>query len=340
MKPSLSEKGRSRILHPTVMTQTMANWGECLKMNKQFFMKLAVLLMFHFPFCALSQTKDEIIKQILKINRLESEERGLQLIDPSELSEAENAELNKIPNEHNNYENFQALKKIISHQELVDFTENISGVLRMFAIRALISQRDNNYDYFQFFVNEIKKNEKIESQWGCDVSVNLTSNILLSELSNNWNIARSEDDKKKLNFLNKILRPIDSFILVENKNFNDNFYFGVFSRKLFGNSMNGRVKQLIDTKLNFAAFEFMMKTNPKIFDSIKENVIDRVIKSKVLLLDRHPQFFEGYLRYMVTNKQFEKAKQMIQAMKQDEYFEDRLNYMLMGIDKELVNKVK
>lgn len=304
-------------------------------------MKLISLLLLLIPLFAQSQTKDDIIKQILKINRLESEMRGLSVyIDSSEMTATEKAERYKIPSDYDNYENFQALSKIISHQELVDLTKNESGVLRMFALRALIKQRDYNYDYYNFFLKEFKRKDSVESQYGCIISTQPTYEILLQDWSGNWNYARSTGAKEDSKFLDKILKPIDSFILVDKFNFYDGVYTDIFDRQKFDSALNGRILELIDTKLNFWAFNYFKETNPKLFKSIEKRTISNVLTNKINLLKEHPDFFQWFLRYLVTDKQFDNAKNMIQALPKDEYFKERLEWMLMSIDKSLVDKVK
>lgn len=304
-------------------------------------MKLTSFLLLLIPVFAQSQTKDDFVKQILKINRLESEMRGLSFhIDSSKKTDCEKAERYKIPSDYDNYENFQGLVKIISHKELVDLTNNQSGVLRMFALRELIKKRDYNYDYYNFFLTEFKRKDSIKSQYGCIISTQPTYEILLQDWSGNWNYARSTGAKDDSNFLDKILKPIDSFILVNNFNFYDGVYTDIFDRQKFDSSLNGRILELIDTKLNFWAFNYFKKTNPQIFKSIEKKTIENVLLNKSILLKEHPDFFQGFLRYLVSNKQFDKAKQMIQTLPKNEYFKERLEYMLMGIDKELVDKVQ
>lgn len=304
-------------------------------------MKLTIFLFFFIPVFAQSQTKDDIIKQIIKINRLESEMKGVgSYIDSSFLTPAEKFELNKIPNEHDNYQNFQALAKIISRQELVDLTQNKSGVIRMFSVRELIKQRDYKYDFYNFFLKEFRAKDSIESQYGCIISTEPTYEILLQDWSGNWNYARSTGAKQDSKFLDKILKPIDSFILVDKFEFYDAVYEDIFDRQKFDTSLNQRILELIDTKLNFWAFNYFKDNNPKFFKSIKSKTIGKVLNNKTTLLEEHPQFFEFFLRYMVKTSDFENAKQMIQVLRKGEYYKERVEYMLMGIDKKLVDKVQ
>lgn len=304
-------------------------------------MKLTIFLFLFIPVFAQSQTKDDIIKQIIKINRLESEMRGYSVyIDSSKMTASEKAERYKIPSDYDNYENFQALIKIVSHQELVDLTKNENGILRMFALRALIKQREYNYDYYNFFLTEFKRKDSIESQYGCIISTEPTYEILLQDWSGNWNYARNKGAKKDSKFLDKILKPIDSFILVEKFNFYDGVYIDIFDRQKFDSSLNGRILELVDTKLNFWAFNYLKENKPNLFKKIKNQTISSVLKNKTTLLEEHPDFFQWFLRYMVTDRQFDNAKQMIQALPKDEYFNVRLENMLMSIDKKLVDKVK
>lgn len=304
-------------------------------------MKLITILILFTPLLIKAQNKEDIIKQIVKINRLESEMKGVGgYIDYSTLSDSDRNRLNKIPNDYDNYLNFLALAKIISRQELIELTKHSNGVIRMFAIRELIRQRDYEYDYYNFFLSEFRNKERIEWQYGCMISTEPTYEILLQDWSGNWNYARSTDSIKDSKFLDKILKPIDSFILVNKFNFYDGVYTDIFDRQRFDSSLNQRILELIDTKLNFWAFNYFKETNPKIFKSIEKKTIANVLTNKTTLLKEHPDFFQWFLRYLITNKQFNNAKQMIQALPKDEYFKERLEYMLMGIDKELVDKVQ
>ncbi len=304
-------------------------------------MKLITILILFTPILIKAQNKDDIIKQIVKINRLESAAKGIgSYIDYSMLSDSDRIRLYNIRNDYDNYLNFLVLAKIISRQELIELTKHSNGVIRMFAIRELIRQRDYEYDYYNFFLSEFRNKERIEWQYGCMISTEPTYEILLQDWSGNWNYARSTDSIKDSKFLDKILKPIDSFILVNKFNFYDGVYTDIFDRQKFDSSLNGRILELIDTNLNFWAFNYFKETNQKIFKSIEKKVITNVLNNKTILLEEHPDFFQWFLRYMVTDKQFDNAKQMIQVLKKDEYFKERLEYMLMGIDKELVDKVQ
>lgn len=306
-----------------------------------YFIKLTSFLLLLIPIFSQSQTKDDIVKQILKINRLESEMRGLSvLIDSSELTASEKTELNKIPSDDDNYKNFQALTKIISHQELVDLTRNKSGVLRMFALRELINQRDYNYDFYDFFLAEFKSKDSIESQYGCSVSVEPIYEILLQDWSGDWNSARSTDSKEDSKFLDSILHPIDSFILLEKFNFYDDAYEDIFDRQKFDSTMNSRILELVDKELNFWAFNYLKDNYPKLFNSIRNDVIEKVIKNRRNLLKGHSRFFQNYLRYMIKSSDFDNAKVMIQVLKENEYSEGAIESMFWGIDKELIDKVR
>ncbi len=266
--------------------------------------------------------------------------KGVGFIPYSSLPDSERIQQTKIPNDHDNYLNFLALVKIIPHQELVALTEHSSGVIRMFAIRELIRQRDYSYNYYNFFLSEFKRKDSIEYQYGCIISTEPTYEILLQDCSGNWNYARSTDAKKDSKFLDKILKPIDSFILVSKFEFYDRVYTDIFDRQKFDPSLNGRILELIDIKLNFWAFNYFKDTDPQIFKSIEKKTITRVLTNKTTLLKEHPDYFQWFLRYLVTDKQFDNAKQMILALPKDEYFNETLEYMLMGIDNDLVGKVK
>jgi len=286
-------------------------------------------------FQAQGQLKDELMKKIIEINLLQDEN---YVMFPYH-SDSERLIQEAVPNSHSNYLNFQALVKLISHDELILLTKHDNGVVRMLAVRQLIKQHEYNYDYFNFFIQELNKKDTIENQYADMIYSSLTYDILLQYWSGDWNYARSTGDKKSSKFLNKILMPIDSFILVTNINFNDAVYEDIFDRERFNDSMNSRIVKLIDSNLNFWAFSYLKKNNLPLFKTLERQTIQKVIANRSTLLESHPSFFEWFMRYMINNRDFKDARLMIGEIKKKEYAKEKLDYMFMGLNKKLVEKV-
>jgi hypothetical protein len=109
-----------------------------------------LLLIFLFPIVVCGQQKEKIINEIIKINRLDSKEKSLGfIIDTSLMSSDEKKSLTEIPSQYDNYRNFQALAKLITHSELIELTNDTNAILRIFAIRQLIEERDYNFNFFK-----------------------------------------------------------------------------------------------------------------------------------------------------------------------------------------------
>lgn len=298
-----------------------------------------LLLILLFPVLVHSQTKEELLKAIIKINRLESADKGSIWTFDTLTADQEKA-LNEILNKSDNYKNFQALRHLINLKELLALTKHENGVIRLFAIRQLVQERNRNFNFFKCFLNEFNKRDTIVSQFADMIEPEVTYHILLQDLSGDWNYARSTGAKNDLRFFTKISRPVDSFILYSNFDFPDNIYEDIFDRQKFGKSANARILELVKTKYNFWAFNYLMKKEPTLYDAIKTQTVDAFNKHKKKLLTEHPDFFEWFLRYLVTSNQYETAKSFIQELKDRNYSKQRIDGMLWGIDKNLLEKVK
>lgn len=298
------------------------------------------ILILLLPFLTYGQQKEEILTAIIKINRLETADKGPFLIDTGHLSTDQKKTWFEIPNKSDNYKNFQALRKLINRDELVALTKHENGVIRLFAIRQLLQERDSKFDFFNSFLNEFNKRDTIVSQFADMIDHSVTYHILLEDLSGDWNYARSTGATKDLQFFTKISRPVDSFILFSNFDFPDNVYQDIFDRQKFGKPANARILELIKTKYNFWAFNYLRKAEPKIYDAIKTQTVDAFDKHKKELLTEHPNFFQWFMRYLITSNQYETAKSFLQELKDKDYSKETIDWMLMGIDKKLLDKVR
>lgn len=300
-----------------------------------------ILLILFFPLFVHGQQKEEILKAIVKINRLETADKGPFIpLDTNRLSTDEKKVLFEIPNKYDNYKNFQALRKLIDHDELLALTKHENGVVRLFAVRELIKERDYNFDFYNFFLTEFNKGDKIESQFADMIDREMTYKILLADLSGDWNYARSTGAKEDFKFLSFMSQRIDSFILFKDFDFYDEVYIDIFDRQKFGKSANGRILELIKIKFNFWAFDYLKEHEPKLYDSIKVETVIAFDKHKGTLLTEHPNFFQWFLRYLITSRQYEIAKSFLQELKKRDYSKETIDWMLMGIDEKLIEKVK
>ena len=302
--------------------------------------KPLLIIILSLPLFVIGQQKADILNQIIKINMLQTEDKGPGVIDTNFMSLEERKEFNEIPNKYDNYKNFQALTKIITHSELVELTNNKNGVVRLFAIRQLVKERDYNFNFFNFFLNEFDKKDFILSRFADMIDSEATYSILLQDFSGDWNYARSTGEKTDSKFLNHILRPIDSFILFNNFEFDDATYEDVFDRQKFEKSANGTIVELIKNEYNFWAFNYLRKNDPELYRSIKKATIAALVKNKKTVLNEHPQFYEWFLRYLITSHQYNDAKSLLQELNERDYSKETVDFMLTGIDKKLIDRVR
>jgi hypothetical protein len=298
---------------------------------------LTILLL---PAVIHGQQKENILKAVIDINRLETADLGPIRIDPNKLSEDLKKAWFEVPNKHNNYLNFSTLVKLITIDELDQLTHHPNGVVRMFAFRELLKSRSEQFNYFDFFIQEYGKNDTIKSKFADMIDESVTWKIFLADISEDWNVAQSNSNDKGKRYLRTITKRIDSFILYANPYFPDWVYETVFDRRIFSKSSTTRIRELAVDKLNFSAFEYLKIHNKAVFAIVREHVLSSVVKSKEHFYMFRVDAFQRFLRYMVRNRYFKMAKQMISVFKNDNYYEVILEQMLGGIDKMLVRKIK
>ena len=100
-----------------------------------------------------SQTKNQLIDTIIKVNRVESNCTGITCEEGAQ------------------YKRFQKLKKKLSHQELIKLSEHENPTIRTYALIKLIHSDKGNFE--KSLATEIQKNQSVKSFTGCIIEVEL-----------------------------------------------------------------------------------------------------------------------------------------------------------------------
>ena len=125
---------------------------------------ILIVLTSNFSF---TQTKEEIISRIIKVNSLDGWDGILNPdLDKNGLSD------------NNNYYNFEKLKKIVSTDELLDLTKHKNQVLRLYAINELISENNKYINIQKEILDAIANKKIVQTHSGCIVDKELTYSII------------------------------------------------------------------------------------------------------------------------------------------------------------------
>lgn len=256
------------------------------------------------------QTKNELIKQIIDYNIVESNCIGLTCA-PSE-----------------QFKRFEKLKTLLSEKELLELSKHREPVIRAYVSKELIERDGENViDLFSF---EIDKNEMVETEDGCiggfdDLSLLLyftyqgsisSKKITKSDVDNGS--YKRKIEKALENDTN--LKILDSIVLFSNKDLNWMFYSIIFKKK---NSQNfdARIKDLAFKYNNSFAFDYISaqcSTEVKKYfenDFLKANFDS---PNKVRYLDR-------FVEYLLDSKNVSYKNLVIEKLKKDNYWKKHLN---------------
>jgi hypothetical protein len=114
------------------------------------------------------------------------------------------------------YENFEALKKTASKEELLQLTNHSNAVVRCYSFWALGNHK--NFDLFSLVKNHIKDDTLVKTQFGCLLSTEKVGDFLIKLVTPNY----IDDEVKKLN--QKELKSLDSILVYKENNLDSRFH--------------------------------------------------------------------------------------------------------------------
>lgn len=252
---------------------------------------------------------------------------------------------NRIPpssdfKQRSNYDNFQFLKDHISHYELTNLTKHPNGVIRIFAVRELLNERDTTFNYSEFIENEIRRNDTIESQFGCIISFQPTYAILLEDLSGDWNSATYTNSTKEVDFLNSILRPFDNYLLHNSSAISSYLVETVFDRELFYDSGNIITAKILLRDNSYGAFKYLQKKDRALFNQLKPQAVKNIMNaSKSGNQEDSPSWF-WFFRYFVSAGETEMASTLLNNYFRKKLTDAELEDKLSGLSKSSIRKFK
>lgn len=196
-----------------------------------------------------SQTKEQLIDSIIKVNRVESDCVGIGCMVSTQ------------------YTRFQKLKKKLSNKELIELSKHENPTIRTYASIELIQSDKGNVP--EILSTELQKNEMVKTFEGCIMDVEPISSIIYHEY---WNKIRIEASRKikgnnyeqdlamqKALAIDLTMEKLDSVIIYSEKEVYWLLYDRTFENRKHKDSYLPRIKELVFSKNNAYAFDYLKK---------------------------------------------------------------------------------
>lgn len=269
-------------------------------------------------FFVFGQTKDELIRQIIDYNIVESNCIGIACM-PSE-----------------QFKRFEKLKTLLSKKELLELSKHKEPVIRAYVSKELIEKDGENVlDLFSF---EIDKNEMVETEDGCIGGFDDLSWIIYNTYK--WKVAmsaikKSDTDEnirkqkiKKALAGDEVFQKLNILILNSDKDLYHMFYYIILEDKqMISENLMPIIKDLAFKGNNSYAFDYISAQYP---DEVKKYFENDFLKAnfdspnKVMYLGR-------FVEYLLDSNNEKYKNLVIEKLKKDDYWHKYMNF----IDKEL-----
>lgn len=253
-----------------------------------------------------SQTKQQLIDSIIKVNRVDSDCVGFGC------SESEQ------------YKNFQKLKSKLSDKELIDLSKHENPTIRTYALIELIQSNKGNVP--ELLSTELKKNEMFETFEGCIMDIEPISSIIYHEY---WNKIRIDASRKtKVNNYEQDLtmEKLDSIIIYSDKEVYWLLYSRTFENRKHKESYLPRIEKLAFNKNNSYAFEYLKKNHPTRYSEKMENYLTIDFPKAEFQTENEVFYLHSFIEILLESKN-ENFKQIaIDKLRTEEIWKKRKDW--------------
>lgn len=253
-----------------------------------------------------AQTKQQLINSIIKVNSVHSDCVGISCAESEQ------------------YKNFQKLKKMLTDSELIALTENTNPVIRTYASMEVIETGKANVE--KLLLNELIRNETVETFEGCNIDDELISSIIYHEY---WNKIRrksaekitSEDERKSA--MKKALESditmekLDSLIIYTDRNVYWLLYLRVFENRKHKDSYLPRIEELAFQQNNAYALKYLnnyytIQTEQKI-----KGYFENEFKKVSFKSEKDNQYFQGLIEFLLESNDSQYISIAVEKLKED-----------------------
>ena len=276
---------------------------------------LTLILSLTISFC-FSQTKEELLLSIIKVDRVESNCIGYGCVKSKQ------------------YESFEKLIAIISKQELVELSNHNNSTVRTYASKALIKSNPNLAS--KLLQNELDNNKTVVTFEGCLINVKKTSSIIYHEY---WNKIRIEairktngnnyeQDlavKKKLTS-DFIMEKLDSIVIHSGKEVDWFLYNRAFKNRKHKDSYLPRIEELAFIKNNACAFDYIKKYYSNKYLEKLDKYLTTDFPIAKFKKGNDVFYLHSYILILLESKNEKYKKIAIEKLRTDDIWKEKLGW--------------
>ena len=260
-----------------------------------------------------SQTKEQLIDSIIKVNRVESDCVGYGcMVSPQ-------------------YKRFEKLKSKISDKELMELSKHENPTIRTYASIELIQSEKGNIP--ELLLAELQKNEMVETFEGCLMGTDPVSSMIYHEY---WNKIRIEASRKtkgnnyeqdlamqKRLATDLTMEKLDSVIIYSDKEVYWLLYSRTFENRKHKDNYLQRIEELAFNRNNSYAFEYLRKHYQTEYSKKMENYLTTNFPKAKFQTENEVFYLHSFIEILLESKNKNFKKIAINKLRTDEVWKDR-----------------
>lgn len=271
---------------------------------------LTIIFILTISLC-FSQTKEQLIDSIIKVNRVESDCVGYGcMVSPQ-------------------YKRFEKLKSKISDMELIELSKHENPTIRTYASIELIQSSKGNVP--ELLSAELQKNEMVETFEGCIMGIDPVSSMIYHEY---WNKIRIEASNKGNNYERElamkkkletdfVMEKLDSIIIYSDKEVYWLLYSRTFENRKHKDKYLQRIQELAFNKNNSYAFEYLKKHYQSEYSKKLENYLRTDFPKAKFQTENEVFYLHSFIETLLESKNEEFKKIAINKLRTDEVWKER-----------------
>lgn len=239
-----------------------------------------------------SQTKQQLIDSIIKVNRVESDCVGYGCVVSPQ------------------YRRFQKLKEKLTDKELLELSKHNNPTIRTYASIELIQSDKGNIP--EMLSIELQRNEMVETFEGCIMGTDPISSMIYHEYWNKIRIEASQKIKgnnykqelamKKALATDLIMEKLDSVIIHSDKEVYWLLYSRAFENRKHKDKYLPRIEQLALNRDNSYAFEYLMKYYQSEYSEKLENYLRADFPNAQFQTENEVFYLHSFIEILLESK--------------------------------------
>ncbi len=239
-----------------------------------------------------SQTKDQLIDSIIKVNRVDSDCVGFGC------------------SESKQYNNFQKLKSKLSDKELIDLSQHENPAIRTYASIELIQSNKGNIP--ELLLNELQKNEMVETFEGCIMSIDPVSSVIYHEYWNKIRLdalikTKGNNYEKDLAMQKRLetdltIEKLDSIIIYSDKKVYWLLFSRTFENRKHKESYLQRIEELAFNRNNSYAFMYLNKHHQTKYSEKLENYLTSDFPKAKFQTENEVFYLHSFIEILLESK--------------------------------------